>query len=72
MLYAKHESNGLGSDNTVIFDDLKTVRGAWKRLLRGAWKPGRWNFYRCAKEDWYKETGHELVGVFDKPPGSPI
>jgi len=66
MLYAKHESDRLGSDWTLIFRDLKTLRGVKKRLLQGYAHPGLWYIYRCAEQDWYKETGHVLVGVILK------
>ena len=67
--YATHESNRPGSDWTCVCDDLKTLRGVQNRIIRGAWAPGLWRIYVCDREDWYRATGHYLVGkVFKAPP----
>lgn len=66
MLYAKHESDRAGSDWTCICKDLKTVRGVQNRLIRGAWPGGKWRIYQCNEDDWYKRTGHFLVGKLEK------
>ena len=66
MLYAKHESNQCGTDWTLICKDLKTVRGVKSRIARGVWPEGGWWIYRCAESDWYKDTGHTVVGMFYK------
>lgn len=68
FLYAKHESNRLGSDWTVICKDLKTVRGVQNRIVRGYAPSGIWRIYRVHENDWYKETGHFLVGKVYKSP----
>ena len=66
MLYAVHESNRPGSDWTCIAHDLKTVRGMQNRIVKGAWPSGKWRIYRCHRDDWYKRTGHFLVGKVTK------
>ena len=66
MMYARHESNHLGSDYTVMCKDLKTVRGVQNRILRGRWPAGQWRIYTCHIEDWYKRTGHFLIGKCTK------
>jgi hypothetical protein len=66
MLYAKHDSNKPGSDYTCICRDLKTVRGVQNRLIKGAWPSGTWRIYNCLDSDWYKATGHFLVGKLHK------
>jgi len=71
FLYARHESNRLGSDWTVICKDLKTVRGVQNRLTRGYAPAGTWRIYRVHENDWYKETGHFLVGKLHKAESRP-
>ena len=66
MLYAKHESDRCGSDWTCICRDLKTVRGVQNRLTKGRWPTGTWRIYSCHESDWYKATGHFLVGKLHK------
>jgi len=66
MLYAVHESERCGSDWTVIAKDLKTVRGIRNRILRGYAPKGEWRIYYVHEEDWYKRTGHFLVGKVNK------
>jgi len=66
MLYAKHESNRLGSDWTCICKDLKTVRGVQNRIVRGKWPAGKWRVYSVHPDNWYRATGHFLVGKVTK------
>lgn len=66
MLYATHESGRCGSDWTVICKDLKTVRGVQNRIVKGHSPPGKWRIYQCHEKDWYKATGHFLVGKVTK------
>jgi hypothetical protein len=66
FLYAKHESNRAGSDYTVICKDLKTIRGVQNRIIRSIRPVGEWHIYRVAEQDWYKRTGHFLVGKVKK------
>jgi hypothetical protein len=70
MLYARHESGGLGSDSTVIAHDLKTARGLKKRILRGVYRSGMWTIYRCNREDWYTDKGHRWEGQVRKASNS--
>jgi len=66
FLYARHESYRLGCDHTVIAKDLKTVRGIQNRIIRGHAPAGKWFIYRVHENDWYKGTGHFLVGKVNK------
>jgi hypothetical protein len=66
MLYARHDSYMLGSDYTVMAPDLETVRGVCNRIVRGKWPAGHWRIYDCHPADWYKVTGHFLVGKCHK------
>lgn len=66
FLYATHESGRLGSDGTIICKDLKTVRGVQNRIIKGYALKGNWNIYRVHENDWYKDTGHFLVGKVTK------
>lgn len=66
FLYAKHETNRPGSDYTCICKDLRTIRGVQNRIIKGYWIKGNWRIYQTTEHDWYKSTGHFLVGKVTK------
>jgi hypothetical protein len=66
FLYARHQSGKLGTYYTCICKDLKTVRGVQNRIVRGPRPSGLWHIYSVNESDWYKETGHYLVGKVRK------
>jgi hypothetical protein len=70
MIYAKHESDRLGSDWTII-THLKTFRAFKKQIRNSFAHPGVWNVYQCAHADWYKDTGHRLIGRITKNDATP-
>jgi len=62
MFYARHESGKLGSDGTLIFKDLKTVRGVQRRIEQSNVLPGLWTIYRCTEDNWYRDAEHKWAG----------
>lgn len=67
MLYAIHESNRCGTDYTIICRDLKTAKGVANRIKQSPSRPaGNWRIYSVAQENWYKDTGHKLIGTCRK------
>ena len=58
--YLNGELAGVGTENGVFANDLKTVRGVKNRILNGVFLAGEWVIYRFSNalnDETYVEVG---------------